>query len=70
MPKLRESKADHRILMLEIITLDSDASVHEAVCKLAPEFPDFLLVDEFVYTWNLSELCGQAFFRIWTPIDM
>jgi hypothetical protein len=65
LPKLRKSKADRRILMLELITLDRDASVHEAICKLAPEFPDFLLVDEFVYARNLSELCGQTFFRIW-----
>jgi hypothetical protein len=65
LPKLRKSKADRRILLLEIITLDRDASVHEAVCKLAPEFPDFLLVDAFVYARNLSELCGQTFFRIW-----
>jgi hypothetical protein len=65
LPKLRESKADRRILLLEIVTLDRDARVHEAVCKLAPEFPDFLLVDAFVYARNLSELCGQTFFRIW-----
>jgi hypothetical protein len=65
LPKLRESKADRRILMLEIITLDRDASVHEAVCKFAPEFPDFLLVDEFVYARNLSKLCDQTFFRVW-----
>jgi hypothetical protein len=65
LPKLRKCKADRRILILEIVTLDRDASVHEAVCKLAPEFPDFLLVDAFVYARNLSELCGQTLFRIW-----
>ena len=65
LPKLRECKADRRILILEIVTLDRDASVHEAVCKVASEFPDFLLVDEFDYARDLSELCGQTFFRIW-----
>ena len=51
--------------MLENITLDSDAKVHETLLKLAHEFPDFLFVDAFVYARNLFDFFGRAYFCIW-----
>ncbi len=50
-------------MIFEVVTLDSDSKVHETVCKLAPEFPEFLAVDEFVYARNFFDM--RAVFRTW-----
>lgn len=63
LPKLSSAQADRRILMLELVTLDSDSKVYGSVCKLATEFPQFLTVDELVFVRGLPEL--GAVFRTW-----
>lgn len=63
LPKLSGTKADRRILMLEVVTLDGDSKVYETVCKLAREFPQFLTVDEVVFVRNFFEL--GVIFRTW-----
>jgi hypothetical protein len=60
LPKLSGARADRRILMLEVVTLDSDSKVYETVRNLGREFPQFLAVDEFVFVRNFFEL-GAVF---------
>lgn len=63
LPKLTGTRADRRILLLEVVTLDGDSKVYETVFNLAREFPQFLTVDEFAFVRNFFEL--GAVFRIW-----
>ena len=63
LPKLSGASADRRILMLEVVTLDSDSKVYETAWNLAREFPQFLTVDEFVFVRNFFEL--GVIFRTW-----
>ncbi|MGO9085626.1 MAG: hypothetical protein ACLQBK_10395 [Candidatus Sulfotelmatobacter sp.] len=64
LPKLSAAKVQRRILMLEVVTLDGDSDVYEAVRNLATDFPQFLAVDEVVFVRNFLQL-GAVVFRTW-----